>query len=242
MLFTINNPTLKEGDIEVDEINADSDVDICEEKDTFSPINYNRLSNSINKQNSIKNGAMKIPNSLQVNNTDHSKLSNIYLLWDRIIGLSKSNLNLWMAAVISLETMELTSENKNSYRKILKEISCNLNKIKYQSVLNRILNLLQSKGDENIIENMRVFIEPVHQWKNMQDSYDYYKNISLIHRECTQQLLREWIANLERHLHFSSITKERKPFTRFRENHKSQIKSETRSMTRPWPVNKTLPK
>ena len=41
ILFTINNPALKEGDIEVEDINVDSDIDIWEEKDAFSSLNNN---------------------------------------------------------------------------------------------------------------------------------------------------------------------------------------------------------
>ena len=39
ILFTINNPVLKEGDIEVEDINVDSDIDIWEEKEVFNSMN-----------------------------------------------------------------------------------------------------------------------------------------------------------------------------------------------------------
>ena len=52
MLFTFNNPELKEGDIDVEEINFESDDDVCEEMENFSPVGY-RKSNGRKSQKII---------------------------------------------------------------------------------------------------------------------------------------------------------------------------------------------
>ena len=241
MLFTFNNPELKEGDIDVEEINFESDDDVCEEMENFSPVWY-RKSNGRKSQKIIQNDINRIPNSLLVNNSDHSKVPNIFLLWDRICGNSKSSLSAWLSAVSNLESEELNQHNKENYNNIINEISCCLNKIKYQLVLNKVLGLLQRKGTETTLENMKIFIEPVYTYKTIQESYENHNHLSLIHREWTQQLLREWVANLESLILFNSVNKERKPFKKLRHNNRSHIKSESRSVSRPCPINKIMPK
>lgn len=134
---------------------------------------------------------MKIPQSLSVNNTDHSKGINIFLLCDRILGKAKGNLNACLSAINTLSLYDIDQKNNVNYRSVITELSKNLNKIKYQSVLIKVLDLLQEKGDESVIHHLRRFTATVHNPKNTLDAFLDHNNLNLIHRECTQQRLKE---------------------------------------------------
>lgn len=72
ILFTINNPKLKEGDIEVDDVNVDSDIDIEERESSHSLDRNSHTEYKKKNMNELNNNqALKIPKSLSVNNTNH---------------------------------------------------------------------------------------------------------------------------------------------------------------------------
>jgi hypothetical protein len=84
ILFTINNPENKKGDIAVEEIHLDSENDIGEEKDSMNTSYLSHNKKSMHDLND-ESKAFSIPVSLRVNNNDHTKGPNIFLLRDKII-------------------------------------------------------------------------------------------------------------------------------------------------------------
>ena len=185
------------------------------------------------------NQAMKIPQSLSVNNTDHSKGMNVFLLGDRICGKSRSNLQSWLSAVSILSTYNIEKQKSVNYKSVITELSKSLNKIKYQLVLDRVLDLLQTKGNESTVHNLKRFIATIQFPKNIHDAYLDHNNLNLIHRECTQIKLKECIFNIEKNIKINTIVSDRKPFKRLMGYHRSQIKSANRSIERPSLVSKT---
>ena len=182
---------------------------------------------------------MKIPQSLSVNNTDHSKGINIFLLCDRICWKSKSNIQSCLSAINTLAVYDIDKQNNVNYKTVIIELSKSLNKIKFQSVLIKVLDLLQWKGDELTIHHLRRFIAAVHNPKNTLDAFLDHNNLNLINRECTQKRLKECINSIEKNIKLSSLLSDRKPFRNFANYHRSHIKSATRTAETPSLVNKS---
>ena len=90
----MHNPKIKEGDNEVEDVNGDSDID-TEEKKTSQAMNRNEYSSYKKKNMDELNNkqVLKVPKSLSVNNKNHCKGPNIFLLRDRICARSKYSLN-----------------------------------------------------------------------------------------------------------------------------------------------------
>lgn len=87
---------MKIGDAEVEDVNIESDLDIEEEKNSVCSEN-NQNTRAISKQNMqrLNTGeAFKLPPSMSVNNKNHCKGPNIFLLRDQILSKRKKSLQI----------------------------------------------------------------------------------------------------------------------------------------------------
>ena len=153
ILFTINNPEIKIGDIEVEDINIDSENDVGEDRDKM---NSSYRSHKKKRMNDLNDDAraFSIPKSLSVNNKDHSKGPNVFLLRDKIIGECEDSLFNQLKAVYSLAVSEIDMSNRVNYRTVLRDLSNNLHTIKHQSVLLKTIELLQHRGSDALVDNL----------------------------------------------------------------------------------------
>jgi len=173
ILFTINNPDIKQGDVEVEEINMDSDIEGEEIKEGYHSIEPSNIC-SIDKIDPLalnSNEAFTVPKSMSVNNKDHCKGPNIFLLRDRILGKSKDSQQSCMEAVRILVRTDIENRNKVNFKTVLEYLAKNMDKIKHQTVLHRVIELLQFKGDSSLIKTLESLINKGHRAKSPQDAY-----------------------------------------------------------------------
>jgi hypothetical protein len=238
ILFTINNPDTKVGDIEVEEIDFDEDAEE-EEKEEICDVGSFRKKN-MNSLN--KNEAFLIPKSLKVNNKDHFKGPNIFLLRDKIWGKSVDSLKGWLMAVNILARTDVDKKNKVNFKTVLKELAINLDKIKYQSVLIQVIELIQFKGDNSLVEELKKHVIKQVKMKSEQEAYHEFGNACLLSRQISQNLLNVWIAKLTQEGLLFPVLKERRPYKQLIAPNRELLKPHTRSVNRVDPFKNMISK
>jgi len=237
ILFTINNPKIKEGDLEVEDINIDSENDVAEDKDI---LNWSYHSYQKKKMNDLNDDAKAwlVPKSMSVNNNDHSKGPNIFLLRDRIIGESNEPLSSQIRAIHILATTNIDKHNRVNYRSVLRDLSNNLHCINHEIVLIKTIELLQYKGSDVLVDNLNSYVESTLQTHKMpvSEAYKSYESIDLISRPYTQFILKEWIKKLKEEGLLFPVSKDRKPYIRLDSQNSRNNKIQPRSLNRAHPM------
>jgi hypothetical protein len=231
---------LKEGDLEVDEINVDSDIEVGEEKDSFHSVDGNKII-SYKKKNMDSlndNQAMKVPKSLSVNNADHCKGPNIFLLRDKICGECKGTMQECLYAVNTLAETDVDKNNKVNFHSVLKDLAKNLHKIKHQTVLNKVIELLQFKGDDTLLKYLMKYLSESFRPFSLQDAFISFEDLNLMTREYSQYTLRVCIVTLKQKAILSPILRERRPYIDMSQSNRGLIKSQTRSVNRVYQMTK----
>lgn len=226
------------GDIEVEEIDLDEDLEE-EEKGEVCEVGtiQNKNMNSLNK-----NEAFLIPKSLKVNNKDHFKGPNIFLLRDKIWGKSVDSLKGWLMSVNILARTDVDKKNKVNFKTVLKEIAWNLDKIKYQSVLIQVIELLQFKGDASLVDELKKHLIQPARMNAKQEAYREFGNSCLLSRQISQNILSTWIAKLTQDGLLNPILKERRPYKQLMAPNRGLLKPHTRSVNRMEPVKNIISK
>lgn len=235
ILFTINNPVGKKGDIEVEEVQIDSDGDINEE--TKSNVNSSILGKSVKKSMHDLNDdtrAWTIPKSLSVNNNDHSKGLNIFLLRDKIIDQKDPSVIRQLEAVVTLGQTEIDNTNRVNYNTVLKDLSNNLHAVTSETVLIRTIELLQYRGSDSLVDNLSSYIDHSTSSKVIPttDVYKAYDPTDLMSKLYVQIALKTCIEKLKQEGLLYPVTSERKPYVKRQNMAESRNKLHTRSVNR----------
>ena len=162
ILFTYNNPSIKKGDVdvEIEDIHPESDIDREEERTSIcSERSHRGELVSKMRPSSLMNGeALAIPKSLSVNNDDHFKGLNVFLLRDQILSTTNECPNIALDAIQNLFLTDFDRTLKINFKAVLKDLAKGLNMIKFQRVVIRTLDLLQIKGDEEIAGILEAYL------------------------------------------------------------------------------------
>jgi hypothetical protein len=192
ILFTISNPALKKGDVDVDDVNIDSDLDMEEEKNSVCSENKHDDC-TISKQNMqmLNSGeAFKLPPSMTVNNKNHCKGPNIFLLRDQILSKRRKPLQTCLDAVKILCLTDIDNSNGVNFKTVLIDFANSLGRIGYQQVLNSIIELLQLRGDSSIIELLKKHIIREQPLDVLVDAYMHFEDRQMVNSPYTQYILK----------------------------------------------------
>jgi hypothetical protein len=92
-------------------------------------------------------------------------------------------------AVNILARTDVDKKNKVNFKTVLKELAINLDKIKYQSVLIQVIELIQFKGDNSLVEELKKHVIKQVKMKSEQEAYHEFGNACLLSRQISQNLL-----------------------------------------------------
>ncbi|CAI2380891.1 unnamed protein product [Moneuplotes crassus] len=232
-LFTYCSPSMKKGDVEIEDICSESDIDkeesrtsICSERNNDTP-----LVNRMNTCSQMNMEALAVPESLSVNNDNHFKGLNIFLLRDQILSTTIECPNIAFEAIQNLFLTDFDRTLKVNFKAVLKDLAKGLDMIKFQRVVIRTIDLLQIKGDEEIAGILESYLHKADEKREVIEVFWEYEDRSLLLNPYTQRCLRSCIKNIKNNC--ESLRKdERVPYKNRFAQRKDSRKTHTRSANR----------
>ena len=134
--------------------------------------------------------AFVVPQSLSVNNNNHFKGPNIFLLRDKIISKASESSSECLGAVKLLALTDFDRKIRVNFKSVLKDLARGLNKIRYQIVLIQTIELLQLKGCQSIVSILEGHLRRSGAAKKLVDVFCEFEERSLLRNSYTQSCLR----------------------------------------------------
>ncbi|CAI2380410.1 unnamed protein product [Moneuplotes crassus] len=233
ILFTYNNPGIKKGDAEVEDINVDSDIENEEDRTSVCSERPARvIAGSMARNHNISNSeAFSIPESMSVNNDNHFKGPNIFLLRDQILSTTNECPNIALDAIQKLFLTDFDRTLKVNFKSVLKDIAKGLNLIKFQRAVIKTLDLLRVKGTEEIAGILESHLKKPGGKRDLSEVFAEFEERSLLRNPYTQRCLRACIKEIKDRCS-NSKKYERRPYQHTLSQRKGSRKAHTRSANR----------